>query len=510
MAEDDSRLIRHLYAGALQRDPEERDEYLDEACADRPDLRARVLALLEAHSQDFLDATTASTTELSARRPSGGPASGELEGRKVGNYIIRREIGRGGMGVVYLADDTLLPRRVALKALNPGFSQTPALRERLRNEARLAAALAHPGIATVYALEEIDGELYIACEFVPGAPLRALLKSGPLPVEQVVDIGLQVARALAEAHTHGIVHRDLKPENVMKTPSGLVKILDFGLARAEQSTQPRLTQTGMIVGTPAYLAPEQALGQRTDFRTDLFALGLLLYELASGMNPFAAKSVTATIARIVEEDPPPLSEVQPRSRPDLERIVELCLRKDPRERYGSTQEVVAELERLHTELIRLRLTPSSGIPATPVRPQPGAKAWQWLAIHQLIVSAIYLAMLYPVWYARAWLPAPWGLLFLLGVLATAAAATSLRLHLCFTARAFPHLLAAQQAWTWRRTRLCDLAFAAAQIGAALVIGGGHPEFAMLFVGVSTAVLVATFVIEPATAGASLSERADVA
>ncbi|MGH8650137.1 MAG: serine/threonine-protein kinase, partial [Burkholderiales bacterium] len=218
MAEDDSRLIRHLYAGALQRDPEERDEYLDEACADRPDLRARVAALLEAHSQYFLDATTASTTELSARRPSGGPASGELEGRNVGNYIIRREIGRGGMGVVYLADDTRLPRRGALKALNPGFSQTPVLRERLRNEARLAAALAHPGIATVYALEEIDGELYIACEFVPGAPLRALLKSGPLPVEQVVDIGLQVARALAEAHTHGIVHRDLKPENVNLEP----------------------------------------------------------------------------------------------------------------------------------------------------------------------------------------------------------------------------------------------------------------------------------------------------
>ena len=507
MAEDDSTLIRRLYAGALQRDPEERDEYLEGACADRPDLRARVAALLQAHSQDFLDAPTALPGESPSSHSSAALTVADIvEGRKVGQYIIRREIGRGGMGVVYLADDTRLPRRVALKALNPGIGHTPNLRERLRNEARLAAGLVHPGIATVYALDEIDGELYMACEFVPGAPLRALVKSGSVPIEQVVDIGLQLANALAEAHTHGVVHRDLKPENVIKTPSGVVKILDFGLARAEHSEQPRLTQTGTIVGTPAYLAPEQALGQRTDFRTDLFALGLLLYELASGMNPFVAKTVTATIARIVEEDPPPLSDVQPRSVPELDRIVQMCLRKDPIERYGSTQEVIADLERLHGDLTRLRSTPSAGVPAASVGPRHDARPSQWLVIHQIVVSGIYVAMLYPAWHARVWLAQPWSLLFPLSVLAIVAAATSLRLHLWFTALHFPHDLASQQAWTSRRTRLCDAGLAAAQVAAALVIGASHPEFAMLFVGVSTAILVASFVIEPATAAAALSDR----
>jgi hypothetical protein len=502
---DESRLIRQLYAQALQRDPEERDEYLDSACAGRPELRTRVAALLGRHAQDFLDATTALPGERATDRSGVGPDGTQLEGRAIGHYIVRREIGRGGMGVVYLADDTRLQRRVALKAVHPALGQTPQLRERLHNEARVVAGLSHPGIATVYALEEIGGELYLACEFVPGAPLRALLKSGPLRIEEVVHIGLQVARALAEAHTYGIVHRDLKPENVIRTPSGVVKVLDFGLARAEDATGMRLTQTGMIMGTPAYLTPEQALGQRADFRTDLFALGLLLYELASGTNPFAARSITATIARIIETDPQPLSEVQPRSIPGLDRIVERCLRKDPLERYGSTQEVIGELEDLHSELVRLRSTPGAGTPAVAVPARSHASSIQWLVIHQLVVSAVYVAMLYPAWHARVWLPQPWSMLFLLGVLATAATATSLRLHLWFTGLHFPQRLAAQHAWTWRRTRLCDLVFALLQITAAFVIASGHPEFAMLFVGVSTAVLVAGFVIEPATAAAVSAE-----
>src|SRR5262245_55327447 len=162
------------------------------------------------------------------------------------------------MGVVYLADDTRLGRRVALKSISPGLDAAVGGRERLRNEARLAAALSHPCIATVYALEEIDNQLYLACEYVPGEPLRALLASGPLPLAGVVTIGSQLAKALAAAHTQGIVHRDIKPENVIKTPSGVIKVLDFGLARAEGDSGPHLTRTGVIVGTPAYLSPEQA------------------------------------------------------------------------------------------------------------------------------------------------------------------------------------------------------------------------------------------------------------
>jgi len=495
-AGDESRLIRQVYAGALQRDPEERDEYLDRACADKPGLRSKVAALLEAHSQDFLEAATVAGAGPHAAHPRE-----DVEGRVIGPYILRREIGRGGMGVVYLADDTRLSRRVALKALSPGLGHELGGRERLRLEARAAAGLSHPGIATVYALEEIGDDLYLACEYVPGEPLRALVKSGPLPIDQVVDIGTQLAKALAAAHTQGIIHRDIKPENVIKTPSGVVKVLDFGLARVENSAHSRLTQTGVILGTPAYLAPEQALGQNADFRTDLFALGLLIYELASGMNPFAAKSVTATIARIVEEEPAPLSDVRPESVPDLDRIVATCLRKNPLERYKSTQEVVADLERLQTELNENRRAAplrGSGTSSQAHRVQRLKPRWWW-EVHQLAVSTIYALMIYPAWHVRAWLPRPWGMLFLLAVLAAAAAATSLRLHLWFVARFFPNEIHAQQSWTRRRTRWCDAGLGVFQILAALVIGGEHPEFAMLFVAVSATTLVASFVIEPATA-----------
>ena len=498
MGGDDSKLLRRLYAEALQRDPEERDEYLDSACRDRPDLRARISDLLRAHADEFVDAAPPApdgrTTFSGSRQGSGAD---HLEARRIGDYVIRREIGRGGMGVVYLADDTRLQRRVALKALNPALNQRSDLRERLRSEARLAGGLTHPGIATIYALEEIDDELYMACEFVPGSTLRDLLKSGPVPIDEVVNIGLQLAKALAEAHTHGVVHRDLKPENAIMTPSGVVKILDFGLARDEHSAQERLTLTGVIVGTPAYLAPEQVRGETADFRTDLYALGLLLYELAAGINPFVDKSLTGTIARIVEQDPLPLSAVQPQSVAGLDRIVQVCLHKDPARRYKSTRELIADLERVNHELVRLSPTPQEFVPSP--LPGPSDQAARWLAVHQLVVSVVYLAALYPAWYARTWLPEPWGLVFVLAMLATAAAAASLRLHLWFTAAHFPGRLAAQHARTVIATRLCDLIFALAQVAAAIRIGGGHPEFAMLFVGLSTAMLVVSFVIEPATA-----------
>ena len=282
MPSEESRRLRAVYAAALQRDPEERDEYLSRACVDQPELRAKVAALLQAHSQDFLEGERLTTLPPpTSNRPAG------IEGKVIGPYIVRRELGRGGMGVVYLADDTRLSRRVALKALSPEVGHDPSRRERLRLEARAAAALSHPGIATVYALEEIGDDLYLAYEYVPGESLRALLASGPLSMVRVVTIGAQLARALAAAHTVGVIHRDIKPENVMKTPSGVVKILDFGLARMEGAANPKLTQSGVIVGTPAYMAPEQVLGQNVDFRTDVFAFGLLVYELAAGVNPFA-------------------------------------------------------------------------------------------------------------------------------------------------------------------------------------------------------------------------------
>jgi serine/threonine protein kinase len=506
MANSDARLIWELYAAALEHEPAERSGYLERACPD-PAVRAQVASLLESHGLDIgpstrPDSLRASNPETITR--SAGDAV-SLAGRQIGNYVVQRELGRGGMGVVYLAQDVRLGRTVAIKALSPAYSQSPTVRQRLLNEAKMAAALSHPGIATVYALEEIDGELYMACEYVPGAPLRALVESGPLPIVDVIDIGLQLARALAEAHTKGIVHRDIKPENVIKTPSGVIKVLDFGLARAEY-TQTRLTQTGMLVGTPAYLAPEQALGLETDFRTDIFALGLLLYELASGTNPFAAGSIPATIARIVDENPPLLSDVQPGSVPELDRIIERCLQKDPRARYRATHEIAGDLERLLAELSGRDRPGSQAGAATTPRQTALPRSRRWLVNHHVVMSVVYIGLLYPAWFARGWLPSPWNSGFLLGMLAAAAAGASLRLHLWFTAITFPNQFAEQQDSNARWTRTCDLAFAGIQIAAAFGISGMHPEFAMLFVGAAVAILIGSFVIEPATVRAALSPR----
>jgi serine/threonine-protein kinase len=496
MADNDARLIWELYGAALQHEPAARDEYLERACPDRA-VRAQVSALLKSHGLDF-DAAETSAGTVPAPEATGAGMS--LVGRQIGTYAIQRELGRGGMGIVYLAHDMRLGRTVAIKALSPAFSHSPDVRQRLLNEAKMAAALTHPGIATIYALEEIQGELYLACEYVPGAPLRALVSSGPLPVEEVIDIGIQLARALAEAHTKGIVHRDIKPENVIKTPSGVIKVLDFGLARADYATRQGLTQPGMIVGTPAYLAPEQALGHDTDFRTDIFTLGLLMYELASGTNPFAAGTITATIGRIVNEDPPLLSAVRPHGFPGLDRIIQRCLRKDPLDRYRSTQEVIADLERLRTHRSRHGDDASSD----ELEPQIAApRARQWLVNHHVAMSVVYVVLLYPAWIARGWLAAPLNSAFILMLLSAAAAGASLRLHVWFTASTFPQQLAEQQASTQRWTRVCDVVFAGVQLGAALGISGDHPEFAMLFVAASAAILVAAFVIEPATVRAAL-------
>ena len=499
MADSDARLIWELYAAALKHEPTERSGYLDRACAD-PVVRARVAALLESHGLDI------GRTKTTSAMPAQPGASGvSLIGRQLGTYVIQRELGRGGMGVVYLAHDTHLSRAVAIKALSPAYSHSPRIRERLLNEAKMAAALSHPGIATVYALEDIDGELYLVCEYVPGAPLRALVESGPIAIEDVIDIGVQLARALAEAHTKGIVHRDIKPENVIKTPSGVIKVLDFGLARSEYAMQTRLTQTGMLVGTPAYLAPEQALGQDADFRTDIFAIGLLLYELASGTNPFAAKTIQATLARIVDEDPPLLSDVRPHDVPALDQILERCLRKDPLARYRSTNEIVSDLERLRAGSRRMSALDHDLIPAH----GPRGNRRQWLLNHHVIATVVNLLLLYPAWIAREWIPAPWNGAFLLGALATAAAAISLRLHLVFTALTFPRQFAEQQASTQPWTRICDGVLAGILITAAVTISGEHQAFAMIFVGAAAGLVVASFVIEPATARAAFGSRPSV-
>ena len=503
MTSEEWKRVHALFDAASRRDPEERDAFLDGACAGKPWLRAAVASLLAGHP------TGGDAVEGRAAQPAipfdRDPGPGALDGRLVGPYIIRHEIGRGGMGVVYLADDTRLSRRVALKALAPGVARDPGRWDRLRQEARAAAGLSHPGIATVYAFEHIGDEFYLACEYVPGLTLRAALEAGPLPVAQVIDIATQLARALDAAHHQGIVHRDLKPENVVITPAGAAKILDFGIARIEHLTPQRLTQTGTVVGTPAYMAPEQILGQGVDFRIDLFSFGVVVYEMASGSNPFEAGTLPATMARILELVPAPLSEACPSSVPDLDRIVGTCLNKRPPDRYKSTHDLVADLERVYSALSAAPQRMTEGRrPAVPNASRRAGKLtprWWW-EFHQAAIAVIYALMVYPSWRARGWLPRPWGMLFLFAVLASAAAAASLRLHLWFTARFHPAELSVLRARAQPWTHGCDAAFGASLLLGALGIGNGHPEIATLLVTVAVAAAVASYVIEPTTTRAA--------
>jgi predicted Ser/Thr protein kinase len=497
--------VRAIVEAALLRDPEERGSFLDKACERKPELRAQVAALLSTWNDDserFEETPPAFDHSAASEAGESAPS-----GRMIGPYIVRDELGRGGMGIVYLADDTRLGRRVALKALHPHVAAGAEQRERLRQEARIAAALSHSGIATVYALEEFDGAMYVASEFVPGRTLRALLQDGPVPLPMLIDVATQIARVLAVAHAQGIVHRDLKPDNVMLTPAGVIKLLDFGLARAEGAQPVRLTRTGTVVGTPAYMAPEQLLGEHPDFRVDLFALGVVIYEMASGGNPFEAATMAATMDRVVRHEPPPLSTVS-KIPSALDTIVQTCLRKRPSERYRSTEMTAGELDRVARELATGTESSARPAPAAPgVTPRPRTpKSRWWWEFHQVAMSVLYVGMMYPVWRVGALLQRPWGTGFTFFVLSCATAATILRLNLRFTARVYPAELTAQTARSMPWIRACDAAFAAALLIGGLAISSAHAAWGTLLVVASVSTVVAFAIIEPTTTRAAFRRR----
>ena len=279
--------------------------------------------------------------------------AGLTAGRRLGPYRIIRKLGEGGMGVVHLAEDTRLGRRVAIKALPPRFTRDERRRRRLRREARAAASLTHPGIATVHALEEFDGALCIVSEYVAGETLRQELAAGPLPPADLLDTAIAIARALAAAHEGNVLHRDLKPENVIRVrDTGIedagVKIVDFGLARfgdpeAAAASATQLTAPGAMLGTPGYMAPEQIRGEPVDFRADIFAFGVLLFELATGSHPFTSATPVSTVARVLEATPPDLRQLAPACPAALAAVIRRCLQKDPAQRYAATRELVDDL-----------------------------------------------------------------------------------------------------------------------------------------------------------------------
>jgi tetratricopeptide (TPR) repeat protein/predicted Ser/Thr protein kinase len=280
------------------------------------------------------------------------------------HYRITRSLGAGGMGEVYLAEDERLGRHVALKFLPRADSTDPERRERLRREARALAALSHPGIAAIYALEEHGDRLFLVMEFIEGETLAQRLTRRPLPVDELIERGRVLADALAHAHARGVIHRDVKPSNILITPDGATKLADFGLALHEGDT--RLTAEGSTAGTAEHMSPEQTQGQPLDKRSDIFSLGVVLYEALTGKRPFARPSLEATFHAIRSEQPEPPTALRSGIPLELERIIMKCIRKDPAERYQHAEEMASDLRSLRTTTV--------GIPGGPSGPSGPADA----------------------------------------------------------------------------------------------------------------------------------------
>jgi len=266
-----------------------------------------------------------------------------------GKYKVSGEIGRGGMGVVLKAEDTKLKRTVALKFLPPELSLYPEAKERFIREAQAAAALDHPHICTIYEAEESEGQAYIAMAYVEGQSLRNRISKGPLSTEDAIDIAIQVAEGLEEAHKKGIIHRDIKSANIMVTEKGQAKIMDFGLAKIRGESQ--ITKEAKTMGTVAYMSPEQAKGEAVDRRSDIWSLGVVLYEMLSGQLPFSGDRETSILYSVVHEEPKPLKGIKRDLAPELQRVVDRALKKNPGSRYQTAAEMSNDLRR-YQEMLR--------------------------------------------------------------------------------------------------------------------------------------------------------------
>jgi serine/threonine protein kinase len=296
-------------------------------------------------------------------------------GTRLGPYEILSPIGAGGMGEVYRAKDPRLGREVAIKVLPESFAQDKDRLSRFESEARSASALNHPNIITIHEIGSANGTAYIAMEYVDGTSLRELLASGPLAGKRMLDLAVQVAEGLAKAHGAGIVHRDLKPENVMVSRDGFVKLLDFGLAKLfvppsdQQSAAPTAihqeTAPGTVMGTVGYMSPEQASGRPVDFRSDQFALGSILYEMATGQRAFQKNTGAETLTAIIRDEPEPVAQVNPKAPAPFRWIVERCHAKDPDERYASTRDLARDLKSVREHLGEVTST-ASGVSAVGV------------------------------------------------------------------------------------------------------------------------------------------------
>ena len=350
--------VDRLFQAALELEPVERAAFLDQNCSGDQSLRNEVEGLLN-YDQQGLSVIDAPVFDMVANLL--GTYVPELStGQHVGHYNILSLLGSGGMGEVYLAQDTTLGRKIALKLLPADFTIDQERVRRFQMEARAASALNHPNIITIYEIGQLDNRHFIATEFIEGRTLRQLARDKKLTFNQVLEIGTQVAAALGAAHRAGIIHRDIKPENIMLRPDGYVKVLDFGLAKltehdssadsAARTLEQLDTVPGMVLGTAKYMSPEQARGLSVDGRSDIFSLGVVLYEIVAGRAPFEGETNSDLIASILKVDPPPLTEYSPDAPVELQRIVSKALSKDKETRYKNVDDVLSDLKSLKQEL----------------------------------------------------------------------------------------------------------------------------------------------------------------
>jgi len=343
--------IDDLLSSALQLEPEQRAAFLDKACAKDNELRKEVEALLSSDQQvrsSFVESPVKEIAAAMILERFNRLSSGQI----IGAYKILSLLKTGGMGEVYSAKDERLGRNVAIKILPAEFSNDHDRLSRFKQEARSASALNHPNIITIYDIGSFESGTFIAMELIEGKTLREMINSGSIQLRKTIDIAAQLADGLAKAHETGIIHRDLKPENIMITKDGLLKILDFGLAKLpaselENSKVSTLfkTDSGIILGTVAYMSPEQASGQSVDYRSDQFSFGTIIYELITGSNPFHRKTSAETLTAIINDEVPNLRAPTP-----IQWMIERCLSKDREERYVSTRDLARELQSIRNHL----------------------------------------------------------------------------------------------------------------------------------------------------------------
>src|SRR5262245_29024018 len=386
--------IEKVFHSALERAPGERAAFLDEACAGDEELRHELETLLAAHERPesrFDEMFEAIKAEVAADTLADDKI-GSMAGMTLGRYHLLSPLGAGGMGEVYRALDTRLDREVAVKILPARMADNPEAMRRFELEAKAVAALSHPNILSIHDFGTEQGVSYAVMELLKGETLRSRLSHGALPWRKAVGIGVEIAEGLSAAHAKGITHRDLKPENIFLTSDGRTKILDFGLARVNAAnedenissapTVPRITEPGVVMGTPGYMSPEHVRGAEVEAPSDIFSFGSVLYEMVTGRRPFAGKTVADTMAATLRDDPPELSDTGKNIPPELERVITHCLEKNPAERFQSARDLAFALKEI-----------SKG--PKPIPLPKSLRSWSVAALALLVLGTVLYLLFWP-------------------------------------------------------------------------------------------------------------------